>query len=75
LWGHHPKQYVLHHRWLHNVKPNIMANNSLKYWRIDAAQRDTLRQQWNQPASFWWLGLLILGGVGALWYGVKQKLA
>ena len=26
-----------------------MANNKLKYLRIDPQQRITLRQQWNQP--------------------------
>ena len=65
LWGFHPKNYVLQHGWLHNVKPNVMANNKLKYWRVDAAQRDRLRHAWNRPA-YWplWLGaaaLLLLG--------------
>lgn len=74
LWGHHPKQYVLHHSWLHNIKPNVMANNSLKYWRIDPAQRDTLRQQWNQPASLGWLIALVLLAAGGLWLGVRRKM-
>jgi ABC-type transport system substrate-binding protein len=67
LWGFHPKNYVLQHAWLYNVKPNIMANNKLKYWRVDAAQRDTLRHAWNRPA-IWPLLLagvmLLLGAVG-----------
>ena len=57
LWGYHPKNYVLQHGWLHNVKPNVMANNKLKYWRVDALQRDRLRSTWNQPA-LWPLALL-----------------
>jgi ABC-type transport system substrate-binding protein len=65
LWGYHPKKYVLRHSWLGNIKPNVMANNKLKYWRVNAQQRDQLRRDWNQP-SRWplWLGvgfLLLLG--------------
>ena len=58
LWGFHPKNYVLQHGWLHNVKASVMANNRLKYWRVDAQQRDRLRRAWNQPA-YWplWLGV------------------
>jgi ABC-type transport system substrate-binding protein len=64
LWGYHPKNYVLQHGWLHNVKPNVMANNKLKYWRVDAALRDKLRVGWNQPVRWpMWLGagLLLIG--------------
>jgi ABC-type transport system substrate-binding protein len=50
LWGYHPKQYVLQHGWLNNIKPNIMANNKLKYWRVDAAEREAKRREWNRPA-------------------------
>jgi ABC-type transport system substrate-binding protein len=66
LWGFHPKSYVLQHGWLQNVKPNIMANNKLKYWRIDSVRRDQLRREWNSPVRWpLWLGigaLLIFGG-------------
>jgi len=61
LWGHHPKNYVLQHGWLHNVKPNVMANNKLKYWRVDAGLRDQLRILWNQPVRWpLWLGAGLL---------------
>jgi oligopeptide transport system substrate-binding protein len=56
LWGYHPKKYVLKHAWLHNVKPNVMANNKLKYWRVDSALREQLRRDWNHPV-LWPLGL------------------
>ncbi|TCJ13189.1 peptide ABC transporter substrate-binding protein [Parasulfuritortus cantonensis] len=49
LFGFHPKDYVLHHAWLKNVKPNQMANNGLKYRRIDVAARATARKAWNRP--------------------------
>jgi len=36
-----------------------MANNKLKYLRIDAAQREQARQQWNQ--AIWWpVALLVV---------------
>ncbi|OIR02227.1 heme-binding protein A precursor [mine drainage metagenome] len=65
LWGYHPKNYVLQHGWLHNVKSNIMANNRLKYWRVDSAQRDRMRRKWNQPVRW----PLWLGGAALLLFG------
>jgi ABC-type transport system substrate-binding protein len=49
IGGFHPKNYSLAHGWLANSKPNEMADNVLKYWRIDPARRVTLRRDWNQP--------------------------
>jgi hypothetical protein len=49
----------LHHDWYHNAKPNLMANNTLKYKRIDAEQRAALRDEWNQPVT-WPMVLLAL---------------
>ncbi len=74
LWGFHPKQYVLHHRWLYNVKPNVMANNNLKYWRVDAKQRIADRFAWNQPASLVWLLLLVSVLLGGMAWGVWRRL-
>ncbi len=67
LWGYHPKKYVLQHAWLHNVKPNVMANNKLKYWRVDDVLREQSRREWNYPV-LWplWLGGLMLVGL-ILW--------
>jgi ABC-type transport system substrate-binding protein len=31
LWGLHPKSFALYHDWYFNSKPNLMANNTLKY--------------------------------------------
>jgi ABC-type transport system substrate-binding protein len=69
LWGYHPKQYVLQHGWLHNVKPNIMANNKLKYWRVDAAEREAKRREWNRPA--YWPLLLI--SVALVTFGLSMR--
>jgi ABC-type transport system substrate-binding protein len=59
IWGFHPKQFSLIHDWYHNAKPNLMANNALKYRRIDPEQRAALQADWNRPVR-WPLGVLLL---------------
>lgn len=49
VFGLHPKSYTLGHRWLKNRKPNDVGNNILKYQRIDTAERETARREWNKP--------------------------
>ena len=49
IWGLHPKNFSLYHQWFSNAKPNLMANNTLKYKRIDPQLRAQLRAQWNKP--------------------------
>lgn len=56
LWGLNPKEYGLSHAWMKNRKPNQIANNVLKYQRIDVAQRAALRDRWNPPV-LWPLGV------------------
>jgi oligopeptide transport system substrate-binding protein len=58
LFGFHPKAYTLYHAWYHNVKPNLMANNTLKYHRLEPALRRKSRMQWNQPVH-WPLALMV----------------
>ncbi len=58
IFRFHPKDYALHHAWLKNVKPNLMANNELKYRRIEPDRREVARADWNQPA---WGGPLLIG--------------
>ncbi len=69
-WGFYPKAFSLHHQWLHNASPNSMANNTLKYRRIDAELRERLRAKWNPPIL--WplgaiLGLILILVLPALW--------
>jgi len=75
LWGFHPKTYVLQHGWLNNVKANVMANNKIKYWRIDEAKRSAKRQEWNQPAR--WPLLIIVTVIllfaGWLWRVLRKR--
>jgi ABC-type transport system substrate-binding protein len=49
LFGFHPKKFVLVHAWLANTKPHQIANNTLKYQRLDPARRDAMRAAWNKP--------------------------
>jgi ABC-type transport system substrate-binding protein len=48
-WGFFPKGFSLHHGWYRNVKPNLMANNTLKYKAIDPVERERKRKVWNRP--------------------------
>ena len=57
-FGFHPADYTLAHAWLHNRKPNKMANNGLKYQRVDPALREKMRAAWNRPVV-WPLVLLV----------------
>lgn len=61
VWGFYPKAFGLYHGWLTNAKPNLMANNGLKYLRIDPALRERRRREWNPPV-LWpvWTGLALL---------------
>ncbi len=68
IWGFHPRQFILHHAWYHNAKPNLMAHNTLMYRRIDPALREKLRAEWNRPVLWplWLLfGILVLSLVPA----------
>ncbi|MES1924065.1 ABC transporter substrate-binding protein [Salinisphaera sp. T31B1] len=59
VWGMFPRQYGLYQGWLANAKPNAMANNTVKYLRLDAEQRARMRRLWNPP-SLW---PLVAGGL------------
>jgi len=64
-WGFNPKGFSLHHAWYKNAKPNLMANNTLKYKRIDPVLRAQSRHAWNPPITWpaWLLALLLVGFV------------
>ena len=51
-WGYHPVAFTLSHGWTGNMKPNSMANNTMKYLDIDTIQREARRHEWNRP-NFW----------------------
>ena len=62
LWGFHPKAFSLFHDWYNNVKPNLMANNTLKYKRVNAEERNVNREDWNKPniQPLLYLGIFLL---------------
>jgi ABC-type transport system substrate-binding protein len=62
VWSLFPKDYTLHHAWVYNRKPNQMANNGLKYQRLDPQLREEMRRAWNRPVV-WPLALLLLAVV------------
>jgi len=59
VWSFFPKDYSLHHAWVYNRKPNQMANNGLKYQRLDPRLRESKRREWNGPV-LWPLALILL---------------
>ncbi|MDG4812717.1 ABC transporter substrate-binding protein [Hydrogenovibrio sp. 3SP14C1] len=58
-WGFNPKSLALYHSWYHNVWPNPLANNTLKYKRIDAIERVTKQKAWNKPV-IWPIVIVLL---------------
>lgn len=79
VFGVHPKSFTLSHAWYGNFKPNLMANNDLKYLRIDDSLRRARQLAWNQPV--YWpliaLSLLLLALVVPAWrlYRRRQRSA
>jgi oligopeptide transport system substrate-binding protein len=80
VFGFHPKNFSLFHSWYTNLKPNLMANNRLKYTRIDPVARAEKRQAWNKPI-FWPLALgcllfvlMLLPAINAYRRRVKETL-
>lgn len=60
IWGFYPKGFSLYHSWYGNVKPNLMANNTLKYKRIEPELRNQRQQAWNPPVVWPLMVLLVL---------------
>jgi len=66
LWGFHPKAFGLYHAWYYNAKPNLMANNTLKYKRIDPELRARKRREWNRPVLWPLLAVVAVIVIGLL---------
>jgi oligopeptide transport system substrate-binding protein len=62
VWSFFPKEYGLRHAWVYNRKPHAIANNGLKYQRIDPMLREKMRRQWNQPVV--WPAVALLAAIG-----------
>ncbi len=76
VFGYHPQSYVLYHQWYENVKPNIMANNTLKYKRVNGSLRANKQQAWNQPIIWPFiliLFLIVAGIMPAIRYWLQKE--
>jgi ABC-type transport system substrate-binding protein len=75
IWGFHPVAFSLHHGWYSNANPNLMANNTLKYKRIDPDLRFEMRKKWNQPVL--WpvllLSVLLIISIIPAWLSYKRR--
>lgn len=57
--GFYAQEFVLSQQWVRPSKPNPIANNVLKYARIDPALRAKLVKEWNTPI-IWPLWIMII---------------
>jgi len=74
-FAYHPVSFGLYHGWVSNVKSNAMANNTMKYLKLDAELRERRRDEWNRPdfrPLIVLAALLIIGSVPAA-IGVRRK--
>lgn len=58
MWGVFPKEFLLSHAWVNPLKPNTVANNTLKYQRVDPSLRLQFIMVWNR--AIMWPILLLL---------------
>ncbi|MCF6282187.1 MAG: ABC transporter substrate-binding protein [Candidatus Polarisedimenticolaceae bacterium] len=74
-WGFNPKGFSLHHAWYKNATPNLMANNTLKYKRIDSLLREQRRQDWNPPIIWpvWLLLIVLIAAIMPAIYMFRQR--
>ena len=49
IWGVNPIDFTLSHQWVSPSKPSSVANNTLKYQKINPQLRAELREKWNKP--------------------------
>ncbi len=59
IWGMHPIDFTLTHQWVEPTLPHPIANNTLKYQKINPALRAKLREEWNKPILWPFFALLI----------------
>jgi len=59
IWGYHPIDFTLSHAWVDPMKANGIANNILKYQKIDFDLREKTRKEWNKPV-LWPLWILFI---------------
>lgn len=57
-FGYNPYAGTVQHQWVHNAKPQQLANDRLLYIKVDPAQRAAKIAEWNRP--IWWPVVLIV---------------
>ena len=73
IFGLHPKNFSLYHSWFGNLKPNLMANNRLKYTKLDIQSRTEKRKAWNYPVLMpIVIGLIIISLIALLTFYRRQ---
>ncbi|WP_230460529.1 ABC transporter substrate-binding protein [Sansalvadorimonas verongulae] len=59
--GYHVKEYYLNNSWVSNTQRHGIARDTLKYLKLDTAQRLRKQQQWNTPVV--WPALVTFAAV------------
>jgi len=75
IWGFHPKSFSLSHKWVENTESNLMANNTLKYKKINNSIRKKDIKVWNK-ANFSLLYIvlfLITAFIASIFVMIRKK--
>ena len=70
-WGYWSYSGLAFQSWAHNGKPGVVIQDSLRYLRIDAAERTRKIAEWNHPV--WWPLLLLLAACGVLVWRTRRS--
>ena len=79
IWGYYPKSFFLHYDWYGNIKPHLMANNVLKYRKLDVQKRKDSIVSRNQPAimpliiTLLAMALFLLPAIGIYYRRLRKK--
>ena len=69
VWGYHPEEFLLKQSWYQNVIVSGMANNTLKYQKVDVQARLKMQDKENKP--IFWPAILVLlvliAGIVPVW--------
>ena len=69
LYAFYPRDIYLNNSWVYNTKRHGISKATLKYIRIDDAQRQSMRVLWNQPVT-WPLYAIVIVLLALVWPGV-----
>ncbi len=69
LFVYYPKDIYLNNSWVYNTKRHGISKGTLKYLRLDTAERARKQVEWNQPVT-WPLWAVAAGVIGLITPGV-----